>query len=606
MGGFGNDLGATFSSGRDDVSGNVMQESIVNDDGFAVSFPERDVLLGRNNELRDLSQFSFADEDDFAKRTPDPNHLINQVHGVPPDPTFRDEVEAALTGGSALNWEGFQFDQLREEKNALNVEAIGDLATGWRSHGNDLKTKSETFKTQVREAISGKWEGASADAADAATQHLTHNSIYDFTPSSTELADRLDVLKDAFQWIKDNFPPTPNHELIRDGQFDRGKLNEEINNFNSWYYLDDTGRLRSNVDRGDVSKGDYISAQDAIDWMNEIQRSIEAYQKAVHLFEYTYNPTVETVVSGFPTLPGPPNLNFTPPGQGPGTGPGGTPPGGGGGGGTPPIGGGGGGTPPFNTPNFIPPDTGKTPPFPDVPGTGDPTDPSNNPQIPQTPTTSPVTQGLNSAMDAASKGLNSGIGAATQAAQKAAQGAAGQKTPALREGALGLGDKPGAGAAKGMGGGATGGGGGASGSGGPGLSPAEPAARLSSQPTTAVSTMPAASSSGAAGMGGMGAPMGGGGPGGGKGGADGKEHKGNKALRTRKHGSDIVGDTDGVVPVLGDTEPPPTEESQPTPPRRRIPQRDTPWQPDTAPQSGPSRSPQTQQPSPAADQLMEQ
>jgi hypothetical protein len=115
--------------------------------------------------------------------------------------------------------------------------------------------------------------------------------------------------------------------------------------------------------------------------------------------------------------------------------------------------------------------------------------------------------------------------------------------------------------------------------------------------------VPAAGSS--SGMGGMGAPgMGGGGPAGaGAGKSDGKEHKANKALKRRKNGSDIVGDTDAVVPVLGDAPPPQTEESQPAPPRRRIPGRGT----DSAAQSGAARSPQGQQPGPVtSDQLMDQ
>jgi hypothetical protein len=104
----------------------------------------------------------------------------------------------------------------------------------------------------------------------------------------------------------------------------------------------------------------------------------------------------------------------------------------------------------------------------------------------------------------------------------------------------------------------------------------------------------------------MGAPgMGGGGPAGaGAGKNDGKEHKANKALKRRKNGSDIVGDTDAVVPVLGDAPPPQTEENQPAPPRRRIPGRGNAWQPDSAAQSGAQRSPQAQ---PAtSDQLMDQ
>ena len=326
----------------------------------------------------------------------------------------------------------------------------------------------------------------------------------------------------------------------------------------------------------------------------------------MQLFEYSYNPTVEQVTQNFPALPPPPNMQYGPTGPGP-TGPGPTGPGPTGPGPTGP-GPTGPGTPPFNTPKFdtpptTTPDTGKTPAISDhQPGTGDQT-PISNPQTLPAQTTA---QGLKAGLDAATQGMKSGLDAASKAAQQAA--GAGQKPiPSLREGALGLGDKPGA--PKGSGGGAAAGGGaGAGGSGG--LPAQQPAARLSTEAASgARPAVPAASTAGAGAMGGMGAPgMGGGGPAAGGKGADGKEHKGNKALRTRKNGSDIVGDTDAVVPVLGDSPPPAEETQQPAPPHRRIPgQRSTPGQPDSAVQGNTRRSPQAHDPSSAAsEQLMDQ
>jgi hypothetical protein len=53
--------------------------------------------------------------------------------------------------------------------------------------------------------------------------------------------------------------------------------------------------------------------------------------------------------------------------------------------------------------------------------------------------------------------------------------------------------------------------------------------------------------SSSAGSPGAGAPAGGH-----RGGADGKEHKANKALRRKKNGEDVVGDSEAVVAVVGD------------------------------------------------------
>jgi hypothetical protein len=599
MGSFGNYVGATMGGEYDD-------SWVTNS-----NYPERQTLLGPDGKLIQLSDPSAPEDKNPYKPKSD---LLGEVPNLTSDHTTNQEIEDALHGPEGWNWERRTFVQLRDEKNALKPASLETLATAWKEHGDTLKTDSESFKKSVGNAISGKWSGASADAAEAASQQVTKTSIYDFTPSSDALSKRLTALKGAFDSIQSRFPNTADAQLIDDGKFDKALLDQRVREFNSRYHLDGGGRLRNNSDG-------YVAASQAIDEMNRIKRSIQDYQLAVQLFRDTYNPTVQAVTANFPNLPAAPNMKYGPTGPGPsggggGTGGGGGGTGGGGGGGT---GGGGGskfGTPPIGTSDFKTPDTGKNKAISDYPlGKTDATstDPSKTPidgsqtSLPSSDPTQTAAQSLKSGLDAASQGLNSGLGAATQAAQQAAQaaqGAAGaaQKpiSPSLREGALGLGDKPGA--AKGAGG---------SGVGGGGVGGREAFARPMSQPAASASagarpTVPAAATSAAGGMGaGMGAPGAGGGPAAGQRGGEAKEHKGNKALRTRKNGSDIVGDTDAVVPVLGGDSPPPAEDSQPAPARRRIPQRGAPWQPDSAVQSGAQR-PAQDPGSATSDQLTNQ
>jgi hypothetical protein len=586
VGSFGNYVGATMgtSTNENGESGAVYDNSFVTNDYY----PQRKALAP------DGKNFVKVDPVD-AKNTDgvyDPKkHPLGDVPGLLYDQSTSQQVVKQLTGPQKLNWESKTFAQMSKENASLNPDAIDKHRIAWTQHGVDLKKDSETFKNTVRKTITGKWEGESAAAAEAATHHVTETSIYDFTPASNALASRLQMLHDAFHEIKKTFPKGNN--LIDSGNFDTDGLNKAIDSFNKRYHVDGSGHLRNNSDG-------YVTAADALKELQQIRDSIRDYQIAVQLFRDTYNPTVETVAANFPMLPDPPNMKFDPSGPG---GPGGPGPGTNGGG---PPGGGGSGKPAITTPDF-----GKNKAIPDLGkdlGKGDikPIDPSL-PDIPVTPTSDPTqtaSQGLDNALNGASQALQSGLGAATQAAQQAAQGAAGAgKTPALPEGALGLGPKPDD--SKGVGGAGKG-----AGSGG-GVGGQKPVARLSSsQPAASAAvtraSVPAAGVSSA--MGGAGSPgMGGGGaPGaGGKGASDQKEHKGNKALRSRKNGADIVGDTDAVVPVLGGEEAPQTDDEQPEPPGRRIPQRGNTWRPDSAVQGFPRRSPQTQQPG-STDQLVEQ
>lgn len=591
MGSFGNYVGATMgtSTNENGQSGAVYDNSWVTNPNYS----KRQALVGNDGKFVHVDDFSAPDTSGVY---PDlKTTKLGDVPGLLYDQSTNQQVVKQLTGPKALNWESKSFNQLKAENTALNPTALDAQATAWTDHGTQLKSASETFKSKVRSAIAGKWSGESAAAAETATHQVTETSIYDFTPASDALKQRLALLSGAFNAIKQNFPP--GNDLIDAGNFNADQLDAKIHDFNSKYHLDGSGHLRNNDDG-------YVTAADALKELDQIKRSITDYQKAVQLFRDTYNPTVATVTANFPQLPPPPDMTFGQ--QGPGQNNTGTGPYNTTGGGPPSAGGGG-------KPAISPTDFGKNKAIPDLGkdigkalDTGDnkPIDPSQT-DLPDTPTTSDPTQtaaqALDPALNAATQALQSGLGAATQAAQQAAQGAAGAAKPALPEGALGLGPKPED--PKGVGGAGKG----AAAGGGAGAHQA--AARLSSQPgasvTGAKATMPAAASSA---MGpGMGSPgMGGGGaPGaGGKGASEGKEHKGNKALRTRKNGADIIGDNDAVVPVLGGEQAPTADDEQPAPPSRRIPQRSDTWRPDSAVQNGPRRS-QPQQGS-AGDQLVEQ
>ncbi|OBJ52925.1 hypothetical protein [Mycobacterium sp. 1423905.2] len=117
----------------------------------------------------------------------------------------------------------------------------------------------------------------------------------------------------------------------------------------------------------------------------------------------------------------------------------------------------------------------------------------------------------------------------------------------IPEGVLGLGPQGLKGASSPSGSGARGGGAGGTGARSPVVSkPSAPAM----QPSKAVTAAPVSRSGVSTGSGGSGA----GAPVAGQRGAQGadKEHKAGKALRNTKHGQEVIGETEGVVPVVGD------------------------------------------------------
>lgn len=575
MSGFGNYLGATMgtSTNEEGRSGAVYDNAFVTNSNY----PKRAALIGEDGKFIQLDS-DLQDENKVAEYQPN-SDLLGEVPGLISDNSTYLEVQDKLSGPESLNWESKSFIFMRKERDSLNPGKIEQLGKDWTEHGETLKTTSKDFKETVNKTIEGKWSGESAAAAQAASKQVTKTSIYDFTLASDAIADRLTVLHDAFTSLRDQFPTYANDQLIEKGDFDKAKLDAKIADFNSKYHIDGSGYLRNNDDG-------YVTAADALKQLDEINRSIDAYQKAVQLFQNIYNPTVEAVTKNFPNLPTPPNMKYGDP-TGPG-GPGGNPTGpGGGGGGKPFTPGGGAGTKPFDKSAF------------DKLNPNKPTDFEKYKPIDQKPidqkdlTTDPTKDALESltdptksAMDTATNAAKDAIGQAMDAAKNAAgQNPLGDMPKGPPEGVLGLGPQGlgGAGAAKG---------GGGAGGGVPlrGL----PSSLPTGAPATAAAKMPAAATGAGAGLGaGAGSP-GAGAPAAGQraGDQNGKGHQVNKALRRKKNGKDVIGGADASVPVVGaddeaaHTETAPSDASEP---RRRIPQRGNTWQPDSAVQPAPVR-----------------
>ncbi|MFV8161896.1 hypothetical protein ACNQVK_07260 [Mycobacterium sp. 134] len=538
-------------------------------------FPKRAALIGDDGKFVQLDS-DLQDENKVAKYQPN-SALLGEVPGLISDNSTYLEVQDKLSGPESLNWEGKSFIFMRKERDSLNPGKIQQLGKDWTEHGDTLKTTSKDFKETVNKTIEGKWSGESATAAEAASKQVTKTSIYDFTLASDAIADRLTVLHDAFTSLRDQFPTYANDQLIEKGDFDKAKLDAKIADFNSKYHIDGSGYLRNNDDG-------YVTAADALKQLDEINRSIDAYQKAVQLFQNIYNPTVEAVTKNFPNLPTPPNMKYGDP-TAPG-GPGGpTSPGGPGGGTSPFKPGGGSGIKPFDKSDLDklktdkPTDLDKYKPIDQKP-----TDQNDSTTDPTKDALDSLTDPIKSAIDSATNAAKDAAGQLADAMKNAAgQNPLGQGLGGPPEGVLGLGPQGLGGAGAGKGAGGAGGGVPLRGmpSGLPSTAPATTAAKV---------TAPAAA---AAGLGaGAGSPGAGAPAAGQRGDQNGKGHQVNKALRRKKNGKDVIGDADASVPVVGANEEAEQPENAPVEQsefRRRIPQRDGTWQPNSAVQPGPAR-----------------
>jgi hypothetical protein len=520
MGSFGNYVGATMGGSYD--------ESFVTN----TYYPERQALLN-GDELKDL-KYATPGEDDSPDKDPLNTSSLGQIDNLASDQTIRQQVDDALSGSHAENWEAWNFKALRDEKDALKPTDIRTLAGAWKTHGETLKNVSETFKDSASKAISGKWTGQSASAAEAASQQVTKTSIYDFTASSDELSDRLTVLATAFESVQARFPNHALGDLIDKSDFDKPELDAAITDFNAKYHLDGSGHLRNNSDG-------YVSASDAIDEMNRINHSIADFQLAVQLFRDTYQPAIQAVADNFPNLPPAPDMKFGPTGPGPDPSGPGLSGGGGGGGGQF------GGTKPFNPTASKPLNTNGIKPIDPLKPSDSKTLPDALPIVPNKPTgTNGLTDPVKSAMDAATGAAKDAAGQIADAVKNAAQGpnASGMQGPP--EGVLGLGPQ-------GLGGG--GAGKGAGGVGGGGAMPRGLASGKAMDMPAAAAAKVSAPATGAGLGSGAGSP-GAGAPAAGQRGGEqnGKGHQVNKALRRKKNGKDVIGDADAVVAVVGAAE----------------------------------------------------
>ena len=234
MGSFGNDMGGLF--------GGSMYGSKANN----WSNEEWNALMGQDkpesyqdqihqDNVDELSN-PTASEDTAPEKYQLNSDLLNTVPGLLGDTTTADAVHDELSGGNALNWEHFTFGELNDEKNKLNPGALETLGNAWTGHGDTLKTESENFKKSIENIVSGKWTGTSAASAEAATTHVTENSIYNFTPSSEEISDRLEVLRGAFDSIKSRFPKIDGNELENFHTYDKQKLDDKVNEFNTKFH----------------------------------------------------------------------------------------------------------------------------------------------------------------------------------------------------------------------------------------------------------------------------------------------------------------------------------------------------------------------------------
>ncbi|HTI74737.1 MAG TPA: hypothetical protein VL634_07065, partial [Mycobacterium sp.] len=332
MSGFGNWMGAAFGgSMADSFAGNWSDDQWTAFTGHGK--PDDYVYQDKPDNIASPNNPEDAPTDNKGPKVD--SGKLGDVPGLLSDDTASQAVGEALHGGKALNWEAFTFKEMRDEKDALQPTAIGDLSDAWTTRGTTLKTESEHFRTNVNKAISGQWSGASADAAEAASHHVTETSIYDFTPASGAISGRLSELKRIFGWVQEKFPSTENQSLIDD--FDNATkktLDDKVYEYNHKFHFDDSGHLR-------LSNGQYVDVQSAIDEKKRIQDSINDYNRAVQVFRDTYQPAVVAVSQNFPTLPPPPDMTYgkpsgdpSGPGAGPGAGPGGGP------GGLPSLGGG--------------------------------------------------------------------------------------------------------------------------------------------------------------------------------------------------------------------------------------------------------------------------
>lgn len=446
-----------------------------------------------------------------------------------------------------------KFEHIWPQVEGIKKDAApSSIDEAWRSIGEQLHTSALNFETTLKTLEqSGDWEGETIKAAFTNAINSISEPFYTGT-AALRGAELVHKFREVLSYVYDY--------LVRDplGEFPDMWQRYEFDLNNIWQSMEGAP--------GQQEAG-YIQTTPA--QQEQIKKYYDEYMQMI--MRDSYKPSIEAIYNNYPqyvqstepaqpiTIPGLPEKPGKPSHEGTGD------PSIGDGGGTPPGGGGfqkpnlGGGKPSIPKPpsledilkqNKLPGDIDK-PGQSDKPGQNDQLRPS------LTDPSKALDNGLTSGLTNAA---NQAMGAATQAASQAAKGSPsglpkglGPK-PKLPEGALQLGKGgTGAGAGGGRGGGA---------------SPGGVSSRLPGLPAAATQAVEAAglSKAGTAAaspaMGAPGTP--GAGHGGGGGQQQGKEHKVIKALRRRQNGTDIAGEADAVVPVIGgDQGPDQSDDQQP-------------------------------------------
>lgn len=449
-----------------------------------------------------------------------------------------------FTGEKPRLLEAFEtrtFEDVWPDVSGIKKDAAPtSVDSAWRSVGEQLHTSALAFEREVtRLKGAGGWEGKTIEAAFTNAIESISEPFYTGT-AALRGAELVHKFRDTMNYVYENLVKDPVGEkanMWERYQFDLNNDTEPIEGApgqQSYYYEPTTEAQKAEIRQ----------------YYNEYMRLVmnDSYKPGIKDIYGGYPQFVENTapakpidIPGLPEDPGKPKDD----GGGRSTGDGG---------GTPPFGGGGlpsrggGGTPSIPKTPGLPLPQG-LPDRTQLPSPGDANNPGQSTgqgQNGQRPSLTDPSQAMGQASGLANA-ANQAVGSATQAAKAQPGGppkGLGQKPNLPREGALRLGNEGKGGPGSGARGG--GGGGGAGLGGMPKGLPGMPAAATQ------------ASAAGASGPGmGSGAPMMGppgtpGSAGHGAGGAQqGKEHKVNKALRSRRHGIEIAGEAEAVVPVVG-------------------------------------------------------
>lgn len=401
------------------------------------------------------------------------------------------------------------FNQFKDVQNYTVATSVDEA---WREIGRMLQEYSRSFQDRVDQLCKeGGWEGESIKAAYDNATASTAEPFYTGTAAKRS-AELVHKFRDTLDYVVNNL------------------VHDVGGTFNTLYdrYLYDLSDKTQYVSDG-YSAVPITTTPDA----KRIEEHYNSYMR--NIMNESYKPGLTDVGNGYPqfsldTTPAVKDAPQTPgtpitAGSGPASG-------------TPSSGAG--------TPSFTAPKSTATPSIPKSPASTLPQGLPQGLQDGASQAANAAQTGLSGATDAAKQATSGATDAAKQAAA-ALQKLGGQK-PTLPEGVLNLAkglknSTPGSGAKVG------------GGSKGPSLGalPKGLPSRTASPITTAANTgaaSPAAASRSGIGSSspGAGAPAAGA-----RGaGADGKEHKASKALRNRKNGAGIVGESEAVVSVIGD------------------------------------------------------